>query len=85
MEYIFSFSSRNSALRFADAVKGMGGRTKIINPPKMNGYGCGLAVKCDDYALCKNVLSCGYYAALKEIYTFDGSEYSCIYGCDTSA
>ena len=78
MDYIFSFSSRNSALKFADAVNTMGGKTKLVNAP-VNHAGCGLAVKCNDYNLCQNVLNCGHYAALREIYSYDGQTYKMLY------
>lgn len=79
MNYIFSFSSRNSALRFKDAVTALGGKTKLINAPIKSGYGCSLAVKCSDYELCQNVLNCGHYAALREIYEYDGVTYKSLY------
>lgn len=79
MNYIFSFSSRNCACRFSDAVSAVGGKAKLVNAPIRNGGGCGLAVKCDDYALCQNVLNCGYYANLREIYSYDGRDYKLIY------
>lgn len=78
MNYIFSFSSRNSALRFADAVAAVGGKVKLINAP-MNGSGCGLAVRCSDYKLCQSVLNCGHYVALREIYEYDGQTYKSLY------
>ncbi len=48
MSYIFSFSSRNSAFRFADAITAEGGMAKLVNAPIKTGSGCGLAVKCDE-------------------------------------
>lgn len=79
MNYIFSFSSRNSALRFCDAVTAMGGRAKLVNAPIESGTGCGLAVRCDNYTMCQNVLNCGHYACLREIYEFDGQTYKSLY------
>ena len=82
MEYIFSFFSRNSAFRFADAVTAVGGRAKIVNSPIRSGSGCGLAVDCDDYELCQSVLNCGHYANLRAVYSFDGEKYKQIYEND---
>lgn len=79
MNYIFSFSSRNSAIRFCDAVAAVGGRAKLINAPIESGSGCGLAVKCNDYKLCQNVLNCGHYGYLREIYEYDGQTYKSLY------
>ena len=79
MEYIFSFSSRNSAFRFADAVADMGGAAKVVNAPIKNGSGCGLAVKCNDYKLCQDALAFGNYAALRDIYAYDGQTYKVLY------
>ncbi len=79
MSYIFSFSSRNSAIRFCDAVIDFGGRAQFVNTPQTGGYGCGLSVKCDDYELCRGVLNRGYYANLRSVYSFDGSEYTEVY------
>lgn len=79
MTYIFSFSSRNSAFRFADAVSALGGYAKPVNAPITTGSGCGMAVKCDDYRLCQNVLNCGHYSNLKRIYSFDGERYELLY------
>lgn len=80
MYYIFSFNSRNSAFRFADAVAAMGGRAKIVNSPIKSGSGCGLAVQSDDYDLCRDVLNCGHYAYLRAVYSFDGENYTTILG-----
>ncbi len=79
MEYIFSFSSRNSAFRFLDAVTEMGGVAKVVNAPIKNGAGCGLAVKCSDYKLCQDVLAFGSYANLRDIYAYDGNTYKMLY------
>ena len=79
MSYIFSFSSRNSAIRFLDAVTASGGRAKLVNAPIGNGSGCGLAVKCGDYTLCQTVLNCGHYTALRDIYEYDGQTYKSLY------
>lgn len=79
MNYIFAFYSRNSALRFCDAVEAMGGRAKLVNAPISSGSGCGLAVKCSDYALCQSVLNGGYYSNLREIYEYDGQTYKSLY------
>lgn len=79
MEYIFSFSSRNSAFRFADAVAAAGGACKVVNSPIKNGSGCGLAVRCRDYKLCQDVLSFGSYTHLRDIYSYDGNTYKLIY------
>ncbi len=78
MEYIFSFSSRNSAFRFADAVAAAGA-SKLVNAPINNGSGCGLAVKCNDYKLCQDVLNLGYYANLRAVYSYDGEKYNSLY------
>lgn len=82
MDYIFSFYSRNSAFRFADAVTAVGGRAKVVNSPIRSGSGCGLAVDCDDYELCQNVLNCGHYANLRAVYAFDGQSYRPLYDGD---
>ncbi len=79
MYYIFSFSSRNSALRFCDAVNDFGGRAGIVNTPDVGGHGCGLSVKCKDYDLCQGVLKRGYYTSLRAVYGFDGEEYKTVY------
>lgn len=79
MEYIFSFSSRNSAFRFADAVADMGGTAKVVNAPIKNGSGCGLAVKCDDYKLCQDALSFGSYSNLRAVYAYDGYTYKTLF------
>lgn len=79
MNYIFSFSSRNSAFRFADAVEAAGGVAKLVNAPIKQGSGCGLAVKCSDYRLCQDVLNYGHYANLRAVYSFDGDTYKTIY------
>ena len=78
MNYIFSFSSRNSAIRFLDAVIASGGKAKLVSAP-VNGSGCSLAVKSPDYHLCQNVLNCGYYTNLRNIYEFDGQTYKSLY------
>ncbi|MCH5155697.1 MAG: DUF3343 domain-containing protein [Clostridiales bacterium] len=79
MNYIFSFSSRNSALRFYDAVIAAGGKAKLTNAPIASGTGCGLAVKSNDYHLCQNVLNFGHYNYLREIYEYDGQTYKSLY------
>ena len=79
MNYIFSFSSRNCALRFSDAVVAAGGRAKLVNAPVKNGSGCGLAVSCSDYKLCQDVLNYGHYANLRDIYEYDGQTYKSLY------
>lgn len=79
MSYVFSFSSRNSAFRFCDAVNDFGGRAKIVNAPRVGGQGCGLAVGCDDYELCRGVLNRGYYGNLRAVYSFDGQTYKSVY------
>lgn len=78
MSYIFSFSSRNSAIRFCDAVIDYGGVAGYVNTPNM-GAGCGLSVRCDDYQLCSGVLNRGHYVNLKAVYAFDGERYTTIY------
>lgn len=79
MEYIFSFSSRNGAFRFGDAVSAAGGKAKLVNSPVTGGSGCGLAVKCTDYRLCSDILNYGHYASLRAVYSYDGREYTPIY------
>lgn len=79
MSYIFSFSSRNSAFRFADAVAAAGAKSKLVNTPIGGGFGCGLSVKCADYNLCSGVLNRGNYGALRAVYSFDGETYKTIY------
>lgn len=79
MSYIFSFSSRNSAFRFIDAISAQGGVAKFVNVPIGKSMGCGLAVKCCDYNLCQRVLDCGHYVNLKRILSYDGKEYKTIY------
>lgn len=79
MSYIFSFSSRNSAMRFCDAVKSYGGVAFYVNTPALGDTGCGLSVKCEDYELCRGVYNRGSYSGLKEIYEFDGFSYTPIY------
>lgn len=79
MNYIFSFSSRNGAFRFADAVAAAGGAAKLVNSPISVGLGCGLAVRCGDYRLCQDVLNCGHYADLRAVYSYDGETYKSIY------
>lgn len=79
MNYIFSFSSRNGAFRFRDAVAAAGGNVQIVNAPIKSGEGCGLAVKCFDYALCQRVLSDGQYACLGNVYSYDGLTYKSLY------
>ena len=81
MSYIFSFSTRNSALKFLDAVKDYGGKASFVNTPRLSA-GCGMSVKCDDYSLCQGVLNRGYYNNLKAVYAFDGIEYKSIYNTD---
>lgn len=79
MDYIFSFFSRNSAFRFADAIAAAGGAAKLVNSPIKSGSGCGLAVKCSDYDLCQRVLNCGHYNELRAVYSFDGETYNSLY------
>ena len=79
MSYIFSFSSRNSAMRFCDAVIAYGGRASYVNTPAIGDMGCGLSVKCDDYELCKGIYNRGSYPGLNEVYEFDGFSYMPIY------
>ncbi len=79
MNYIFSFSSRNSALRFCDAIKAYGGNALIVNTPIKGGFGCGLSVKCDDYELANGILGRGNYSALRAVYSFDGESYETLY------
>lgn len=79
MSYIFSFSSRNSAMRFCDAVISYGGYAKPVNTPQDSGFGCGLSVKCDDYELCQGILNRGHYANLRAVYEYNGREYRTIY------
>ena len=79
MDYIFSFSSRNNAFRFAEAVEKAGAYAKLINSPIKSGSGCGLAVKCYDYDLCSDILNYGYYASLRAVYSFDGYNYQTLY------
>ncbi|MCX4312517.1 MAG: DUF3343 domain-containing protein [Clostridia bacterium] len=79
MEYIFSFGSRNSAFRFADAVAAAGGKTRMVNAPIRTGSGCSLAVACADYSLCRDVLGRGHYAYLRTVYSFDGRDYTQIF------
>ncbi|MCH5160977.1 MAG: DUF3343 domain-containing protein [Clostridiales bacterium] len=81
MSYIFSFSSRNSAMRFVDAVKDYGGAASFVNTPHLSS-GCGMSVKCDDYELCQGVLNRGYYNNLTAVYVHDGGEYKSIYNAD---
>lgn len=84
MEYIFSFGSRNSAFRFADAVAAVGGKTRMVNAPIRAGSGCSLAVACADYTLCRDVLGCGHYAYLRAVYSFDGKNYTQIFDINTN-
>lgn len=79
MEYIFSFSSRNGAMRFRDDVTCRGVYARLVNTPTLFGSGCGLSVKCTDYATCSDVLSRGYYQGLRAVYEFDGSSYRSLY------
>lgn len=79
MYYVFSFSSRNSALRFCDAVNAYGGKAGIVNTPSVGGSGCGLSVKCDNYELCQGVLNRGYYTNLRAVYACDGQNYKSLY------
>ncbi len=79
MSYIFSFGSRNSAMRFFDAVADYGGSAQLVNTPQAAGVGCGLSVKCDDYELCRGILSRGYYTGLRAVYSFDGVQYKTVY------
>ena len=79
MHYVFSFSTRNSALRFRDAVVSFGGKAYIVNTPSVGGSGCGLSVKCANYELCQGVLNRGYYTNLIAVYGYDGEIYKTIY------
>ncbi len=79
MSYIFAFASRNSAMRFCDAVIEYGARAKLVNTPQSAGSGCGLSVKCDDYELCQGILNRGFYTGLRAVYGFDGAEYTTVY------
>lgn len=79
MSYIFSFSSRNSAMRFCDAILSYGASAGYVNTPALGELGCGLSVKCDDYALCYGVFKRGNFMGLKEIYEYDGYSYKPIY------
>ncbi|MCH5163223.1 MAG: DUF3343 domain-containing protein [Clostridiales bacterium] len=79
MSYIFAFTSRNSAMRFCDAVISYGGAAKLVNTPQITGSGCGLSVKCNDYELCGGILNRGYYTSLRAVYSFDGTEYKTLY------
>ena len=79
MNYIFSFSSRNSALRFCDAINSYGGRAAIVNTPIKGGFGCGLSVKCDDYELANGILGRGNFSSLRAVYSFDGESYRTLY------
>lgn len=81
MEYIYSFSSRNSAMRFCDAVVSFGGYAKLVNSPIEQGAGCGLAVKCKDNEMCDGVLNRGYYVGLRAVYEYDGVNYTTLYNC----
>ena len=83
MDYIFSFFSRNSAFRFADAVAAAGGVAKLVNSPIHSGSGCGLAVKCRDYDLCQRVLNLVHYTELRAVYSFDGETYSALYNVNS--
>ncbi len=82
MSYIYAFSSRNGALRFCDAINGYGGYAKIVNSPKTSNHGCGLAVRCDDYELGRDVLNRGYYGSLIAVYSYDGESYKCVYDAE---
>ncbi len=79
MSYIFSFSSRNSAMRFCDAILVYGGAASFVNTPAIGEHGCGLSVKCEDYALCNGIFNRGNYSGLKEVYVYDGYSYKPIY------
>lgn len=79
MRYIFSFSSRNAAMRFCDAAQNFGLSAKLVNTPQSAGIGCGLSVKCDDYDACQGVLNRGHFAHLNAVYEFDGERYRLIY------
>lgn len=78
MSYIFSFSSRNGALKFHDALGANGLASTLVNTP-LNGNGCGLSVKCDDYASCRGVLMRGRYQGFLAAYGFDGEKYTAIF------
>lgn len=45
MRYIFSFRSRNAALRFRDDLNRNGVPSALINTPQEAGVGCGLSVR----------------------------------------
>ncbi|MCI8435677.1 MAG: DUF3343 domain-containing protein [Clostridia bacterium] len=45
MRYIFSFRSRNAALRFRDDLYRNGVSCTLINTPQEAGVGCGLSVR----------------------------------------
>lgn len=79
MNYIFSFSSRNGAMRFRDAVAAYGIKAALVNTPSPDGQGCGLSVKCDDYNACSGILNRGNYSTLRAVYSFDGEVYTTIY------
>lgn len=79
MSYVFSFTSRNSAMRFCDAVNSYGLYAKLVNTPHVSGTGCGLSVKCDDYNTCQGILNRGYYAGLRAVYLLDGETYKTVY------
>ena len=82
MKYVFSFSSRNAAMRFLDAVNASGGRASLVNSPQTGSHGCGLGVKCDDYELCRGVLNRGYYSSLRAIFSLDQNGYKTIYSTE---
>lgn len=78
MSYIFSFSSRNGALRFYDAVRANGIAATLVNTP-ISGSGCGLSVKTTDYDGCKGVLMRGSFSSFTSAYMFDGQKYITIF------
>lgn len=78
MSYIFSFSSRNGAMRFYDAVRVNGIAATLVNTP-INGSGCGLSVRTNDYNGCKGVLMRGNYQSFTSAYSFDGQKYTTIF------
>lgn len=45
MRYIFSYRSRNAALRFRDDLSRNGVPSVLINTPQEAGVGCGLSVR----------------------------------------
>ncbi len=74
MKYVFSFSSRNGAMRFLDAVNASGGRASLVNSPQTGSHG--------DYELCRGVLNRGYYSSLRAIFSLDQNGYKTIYSTE---